>query len=424
MTPFIHILFALSYLVAASAVGFTLPAMWPGTDAATAMFAGMAVALAGGLGHEVVSRVVRDRRLEDRLDRLIRSNEELSANLVQAREAIGSMKAAADRGGGNDALLTELRLLRQQVASGSGGLVRGEPQATAKLADGAVGPSPAARPQPGPLMVPVTSGGPVFPVARSKPSAPKAAPAPDGPPDSTVVESVREALKHDRVDIYLQPIVSLPARKHRFYEVFSRIRTGDGESWLPSVYLDHSRKAGLIGAVDNQLLMRSVQLIRETERRHHQIGFFVNVSSATIADPGFMRPFLEFAANNQTLCNKLVFELSQADIRSGGTATMMVLGQIGRLGIRFSMDRLEDLEIEVDLLAAHHFGFIKVEAARFADPGQRLLLGDLGDQLRSQSIDIVAEKIETDNQLAEIADSRIDYGQGFLFGEPRLSRKI
>jgi cyclic-di-GMP phosphodiesterase TipF (flagellum assembly factor) len=37
-------------------------------------------------------------------------------------------------------------------------------------------------------------------------------------------------------------------------------------------------------------------------------------------------------------------------------------------------------------------------------------------------IDLIAEKIEAEADLLELLDLRIDYGQGYLFGEPRLAK--
>ncbi len=41
----------------------------------------------------------------------------------------------------------------------------------------------------------------------------------------------------------------------------------------------------------------------------------------------------------------------------------------------------------------------------------------------AEGIDLIVEKIETENQLVDVLDTGFDFGQGYLFGEPRLSRK-
>jgi cyclic-di-GMP phosphodiesterase TipF (flagellum assembly factor) len=42
--------------------------------------------------------------------------------------------------------------------------------------------------------------------------------------------------------------------------------------------------------------------------------------------------------------------------------------------------------------------------------------------LRRHRIDLIATKVEDETRLLEILDYDIDFGQGFLFGEPRLAR--
>ena len=37
-------------------------------------------------------------------------------------------------------------------------------------------------------------------------------------------------------------------------------------------------------------------------------------------------------------------------------------------------------------------------------------------------IDLIAEKIETEKMLVELLEHNIDFGQGYLFGEPRMSK--
>ena len=43
-----------------------------------------------------------------------------------------------------------------------------------------------------------------------------------------MLETIRRSLEENRVDLYLQPTVSLPQRKVRFYEALSRLRSEDG----------------------------------------------------------------------------------------------------------------------------------------------------------------------------------------------------
>lgn len=397
MTLLTHLVYALAYLIAGGSAGAALWALRPEADPLVAWLVGALVVLAGALVHEAVTRLERERKAARRIARLNDRVEEL-AQLLERRLAADS-GTQPDGGGRYDAVMQEVKLLQSLVA-----------RLTERRAPRPPGASAERRPAPS---APPTS-------------TPSAAPVPAVPApmdDAAVLEAVRDALKADRIDVYLQPIVSLPQRKHRFYEVFSRVRAADGQQIMPDRYLDIAEREGLIATIDNLQLVRCVQLIRETERRQHAIGFFANISAATLADAEFMRQFLNMMAQNHALVPKLVFELSQHAVNAGGAVTMGILSQLARLGFRFSMDQVTDLAIDLDRLLRHEFRCIKLDRALVLDPANAGRIRELRHRCAAEGIDLIVEKIETENQLVEVLDTGFDFGQGYLFGEPRLSRK-
>jgi uncharacterized protein YecA (UPF0149 family) len=52
-----------------------------------------------------------------------------------------------------------------------------------------------------------------------------------------VAVGIHEALAENRVDLYLQPVVSLPQRRTIFYESFTRLRAADDRVMMPAEYL-------------------------------------------------------------------------------------------------------------------------------------------------------------------------------------------
>jgi cyclic-di-GMP phosphodiesterase TipF (flagellum assembly factor) len=91
--------------------------------------------------------------------------------------------------------------------------------------------------------------------------------------DGQAFEVVRDGLKADRVDLYLQPIVELPQRKHRYFECSSRKRAEECEMVVPDQYIAMAEREGVISAIDNMLLLRCVHLIRKTRQRRDRVGF-------------------------------------------------------------------------------------------------------------------------------------------------------
>ncbi|SMH57342.1 EAL domain-containing protein [Azospirillum agricola] len=416
MSVLTHIVYALAYLVAGGAVAVVLPEMRPDADPLLGWLAGGAVVLAGALVHDVVTRLERERIASRRIHRLHDTVEALAEEVARLRAAVAEESARPHAGpAGYDAVMQEVKLLQSLVTRLAERRAPRPPASAApaveRRASVAAGEAPTAVPAQAP--------------AAPMPAAPMpAGPMPAGPmDDASVLEAVREALEADRIDIYLQPIVSLPQRKHRFYEVFSRVRSGDGQQIMPDRYLEIAEREGLIATIDNLLLVRCIQLIRETERRQHSIGFFSNISAATLSDTDFMRRFLELMTRNQALVPKLVFELSQADLRAGGAVTLGILSQLSRLGFRFSMDQVSNLDFDVETLLRHEFRYVKLDRALVLDPARAARVAELRRRFADEGIDLIVEKIETEGQLVEILDTGFDFGQGYLFGEPRPSRK-
>lgn len=253
--------------------------------------------------------------------------------------------------------------------------------------------------------------------------------APTQPPvklnDTQVMSMVEQAIKADRIEVFLQPIVSLPQRKLRYYEMFSRIRMPDGNFLTPERYLRLAEEGGVITGIDNLQLLRCIQLIRDTERRNSTLRFFCNISSNTLRDTGFMTELVQFLGQNSALAPKLVFELAQEDLATMSADLVPVLDGLGRLGCRFSMDRIYSLDFPMTALTARKIRTVKIDSdvllTEYQKPGGDMRLRDLKQQLDRSGVDLIVSKIESEEQLRELLDLNIDYGQGYLFGEPRAN---
>jgi cyclic-di-GMP phosphodiesterase TipF (flagellum assembly factor) len=263
-----------------------------------------------------------------------------------------------------------------------------------------------------------TAGAPA--PAGDKPPVPlQAKPALDA---GQLLEVVRQALNEEKVDLFLQPIVSLPQRRRRYFECFSRIRGPDGNWILPDQYLDVAKRAGLMGAIDNMLLFRCIQLTRRARKGKIELGFFCNISGYSLADEGFFRDFLEFLGEYPELAQGLFFEFSQTDLTTG-LDHRDALRRLSSLGYRLSLDQVTNLDLDIKDLASLGFKFLKIDAVQLlaAVRAGNLDMSELRLILDRSGVDLIIEKVESEDQLLEVLDCRPDYGQGFLFGEPRLS---
>jgi cyclic-di-GMP phosphodiesterase, flagellum assembly factor TipF len=251
---------------------------------------------------------------------------------------------------------------------------------------------------------------------------------------TALLETVREALADNRVDLYLQPVVSLPQRRTVFYESFSRLRDASGRVMMPAEYLSVAEPEGLMPAIDNLLLFRCVQIVRRLAKNDRKVGIFCNVALGSLADESFFPQFLEFLAENRDLSGALIFELGQSAFDRRGSTEARNMGKLADLGFRFSLDKVSDLDLNFPDLARADVKFVKVSAevllSQLLELDGRLAMrslkdlnaADLADLTRRYGVELIAEKVETERQVVDVLELNIAYGQGNLFGEPRAIR--
>jgi cyclic-di-GMP phosphodiesterase TipF (flagellum assembly factor) len=272
------------------------------------------------------------------------------------------------------------------------------------------------------------------PFATDDSGAEPAAASPDTAPDASTDErssaqiliAVRNALDANRLDIYLQPMVTLPQRKVRFYEAVTRLRDDDDRILTAEDFIGTAEAAGLMGRIDHMVLLRCVQVLRRLMVRNKEVGLFCNIAGATLGSRETFAQCLDFLDANRALASSLVLEFKQATFRNLSPLEAEHLAALSQRGYRFSIDHVSDLRIEPRELADRGVRFIKVPAALLLDQRRHsasdIHPSDLSDLLGRFGIDLIAERIEGERALVDLLDYDVRFGQGFLFAAPRPLR--
>jgi cyclic-di-GMP phosphodiesterase TipF (flagellum assembly factor) len=304
------------------------------------------------------------------------------------------------------------------------------------LSAAAAAPAPASRPHSEPASEQTFAPEPLAPaIARPVPVA-AAAPAPApavvaeaiaaSRNQAQLLSAVKNAIEESRLDIYLQPMVTLPQRKVRFYEAVTRLRDERDQVLAADDFISIAEAGGLMGKIDHMVMLRCVQVLRRLMVRNKDVGVFCNVSAATLGNPINFAQCLDFLEANRALAPSFVLEFKQAAFRRLGPAETEHLAALSQRGYRFSIDHVTDLRIEPRELADRGVRFIKVPAALLLDPKQNstsdIHPSDLSDLLGRFGIDLIAERIEGERAVVDLLDYDVRFGQGFLFAPPRPLR--
>lgn len=452
-----NFLLFLLYVLAAVGLAIWLPQFVPSVSPILGAIAGGFVFLAGGLSHQSALAGSRARRQESslatlarQLEAILRDQRRIEDDLLQLRATLANLakEPAQDVGG----VVAEVKVLQQLIEQlyssrtrpGAASAASGAPKPQAAQATAAI---PAA---PGPKLVveKARNGGDgqeerAIPLDQPlrQPAPPPTAGTGAGtgsnaslpmPPvaydlgEGEILDALRDGLRESGVELALQPIVSLPQRKRRYFECFSRIRVADGRVLIPEQYIELAERHGLVTAIDNMLLFRCIQTLRRIRKSNAAVGFFLNISHHTLADRAFFREFINLMAQNAELAPAIVFEFSQRTMDSADDALLGDLERLAQLGYRFSLDQVTHFDINPAVLSSRHFRFMKIEAERLIAAARAGALGedpeDFKRMLDSFAVDLIADHIESEPMLLELLDLNLDFGQGYLFGEPRLAR--
>ena len=251
---------------------------------------------------------------------------------------------------------------------------------------------------------------------------PAEAPA-DIAPGDAMLRDLREAIEGNRIDLYLQPIVTLPDRKLRFYDASTRIRTGDDAFMPPGDYLQLAEREHLMPRIDNVMLVKCVQLLRRLGPESRLKGVFCNLSAQSLLDHDFFPELVEFMEENSTLADNLTFQLSQRAVLDIGADELAGLKTLGKLGFVFSLDHVADLDVDFAALRDHFFRYVKIEAKTLlhdmAEARASIPAADMTSYLDRFDLKLIVEKVDDEASLERLMDYGVDLAEGDLFARPR-----
>jgi cyclic-di-GMP phosphodiesterase TipF (flagellum assembly factor) len=250
-------------------------------------------------------------------------------------------------------------------------------------------------------------------------------PAPESPREQRK-RAILAAFRDDRLEIHLQPVVSLPQRKTKFYEALARLRL-DGDTLLvPAEFMPALEEAGLAPELDGKVAARAAAVARHLVNRGSDAFVTSNLSPAAVRTPGFLRALGRIMEAYPDVLGRLAFEISQRCWRTLDAETAGALDQLRAKGAFFLLDRAIDLRLDPLTLADRGVRYVKLPAQMLVDPqpgyGLDFEIADLALVLSRAGIKLVADRVEAERVVPDLIEFDIPLAQGFVFGAPRAVR--
>jgi cyclic-di-GMP phosphodiesterase TipF (flagellum assembly factor) len=234
--------------------------------------------------------------------------------------------------------------------------------------------------------------------------------------------AVAEALAAERAQVFLEPILKLSDEEARHFEISVHLTTANGQVLDARVLAEGARGAGLLPLLDALGIRHSAGFALKLERRGRDGAVFSEVAGESLESDSFVSDVADRHA--QGIADRLVLTFAQSEVRGLGPAQFTALSRLRQLGFRFAMQNVADLDMDFEALAAVGFEFVKLDATVFLDglqlAGAHIPASDLTRHFVELGLDVIVGRIDAETVRARVLACGAEFGQGPLFGAPRV----
>ncbi|WP_319530488.1 EAL domain-containing protein [uncultured Cohaesibacter sp.] len=235
-----------------------------------------------------------------------------------------------------------------------------------------------------------------------------------------LAESLRQAIEGDVLEVHYQVQKSLSASSEvHGFEALLRWTHPDMGPISPATFIPLAEENGLIGRMGAWVLRRACRDAAEWDPPHRVA---VNVSAVQFMDPGLPKLVHEVLIETGLSPHRLELELTETALVKDKIRSLHIMRQIKDLGVGIALDDFGTGYSSLEILRTFPFDKIKldksfvkgIETDRQSKAIVRAVLA-LG---KSLEIPVLAEGIETDDQMEILRFEGCDEGQGYFLGRP------
>jgi diguanylate cyclase (GGDEF)-like protein/PAS domain S-box-containing protein len=234
-------------------------------------------------------------------------------------------------------------------------------------------------------------------------------------------EQLRKGLHDEAFTLAYQPIYELNGTL-RGSEALIRWPQADGTVIQPNDFIPYAEESGLIVPIGAWVLRTACVQNAIWNRGGRQLGVSVNVSGKQIADPHFVRTVRAALKESGLAPELLEIELTETIMSANIERNAAVVKELRALGVRIAVDDFGTGYNSLATLRYYVVDTLKLDMCFVTEIVQsqvdRAIAAAVITAAHSLGARVVAEGIETAEQLAALAVLHCDCGQGYLFSKP------
>ncbi|SFB60832.1 diguanylate cyclase/phosphodiesterase [Pseudomonas sp. NFIX10] len=227
-----------------------------------------------------------------------------------------------------------------------------------------------------------------------------------------------QALSHQRFELYFQPVVAAQdTQVVLHYKVLSRLLDEQGQTIPAGRFLPWLERFGWTARLDRLMLE---QVLRQMAG--HEQSLALNLSSATLADPQALNKIFEILRAHSNLGPRLTLEIGEEQLPEQAVLEQLTR-QLRELGFSLSLQRFGGRFSMIGNLSRLGLAYLKIDGSYIRaidqESDKRLFIEAIQRAAHSIDLPLIAERVETEGELAVIREMGLFGVQGQLVGEPR-----
>lgn len=234
---------------------------------------------------------------------------------------------------------------------------------------------------------------------------------------------LRRALDSDDLEVYYQPLVELGTGAVYGAEALLRWRRPDGRLSGPRNFIRALEASGLIVPVGEWVLRSACREAVEWSERHGaNIGLSVNLSARQFLRPDLAERVAMILMETGLEASRLELEITETCAMQNAENSVRALRELKQIGVRIAVDDFGTGYSSLNYLKRFPLDSLKLDKSFVRDvtedPGDAAIAAAVISIAETLGLTLIAEGIETEEQLAFFRTRGCPRGQGFLFGRP------
>lgn len=238
-----------------------------------------------------------------------------------------------------------------------------------------------------------------------------------------ILHDLRIAIKENQLCFYFQPIVSLRTNRIVGFEALMRWHHPEKGIIGPDEFISIAEQNDLIRDIDRQLFDSVAnQLVHWKTLTGQHFYISINISSQRFVDSKLLTEIKEMLTKYNLPENSIIIELTEHTLVKNIAKARNLFHQIKMLGVRISLDDFGTGYSSLSYIHQLPFDIIKIDRSfvSYIDEKhtEHPIINIVVALAKSLKIQLVAEGIETPQQLQLLKSMNCDYGQGYYLAKP------